>query len=139
MKQLILLILLVPLLSKGQPSLPQVFKTVNSQTTADTVQKDTIKHIMLCMLRAGEMMKMEHKRYRTGLHMSLIGTAGSMVFYYVGTKDPANNELSFAIAGACTVMNIIGVVLMIDSHKFTGKAGYYLKQAGSTLSVGMTF
>lgn len=139
MKHLILLIFLVPLLSKGQPSLPQVFKTVNSQTTPDTVQKDTIKHIMLCMLRAGEMMKMEHKRYRTGLHMALIGTAGSMVFYYLGSKDPANRELSMTLAGAFTVLNIVGVGIMIDSHKFTGKAGYYLKQAGSTLSVGMTF
>lgn len=147
MKHLILLIFLSGSLqaqvlidsSRNDSPTQRAYLLQHNSNDKDTIIKDTLRRIIYCMTKASEMMYLEHKQYKIGVLMLGFGTIGTFTFGYLGTQDAINRETNFGVAAVCSLMSIAGSIIMIDSHKYTKKAGYYLKQAGGDFTIGINF
>jgi hypothetical protein len=125
MKTLIFLMVLFPAIAFSQRSRP--------------TKSDTIRNVLTNLDLAGENLERYHKQYRTGLHFTLGSLALSGIVFGLGSQDPLNYQSYYTTAAVLSGFSLIGVFLMVDSHRFVKKSSFYLRNAGGQVSLGLTF
>ena len=76
-----------------------------------------------------------HKQYRDGLGMTIFGIGATIMGSSMSINDiksKGNGDVGFIIGGTGVLMLIIGNIIMIDSHKYIGRAGLGLNKNGIT-------
>lgn len=73
-----------------------------------------------------------HNQYTNGLGVSCIGLAGTIGGSFLLIKSPVAGIFVTGVFGA---LSIVGGIIMIDSHKWIGRAGVAITGNGVSLKI----
>lgn len=71
-----------------------------------------------------------HKQWNDGLGVCIFGLGATTLGTIMITEGEINNEVSITTTCVGGLATLIGSIIMIDSHKYIGKAGLKLNQNG---------
>jgi len=114
MKKLLLLLLLIPAFSQAQDTTTvQIINALNKQ--AEAINRISL-YLDYC-----------DGRYRTGTIMAMSGLgitgAGLLINSLGNGEGNSNSNAPIVVSGMGGLLTVIGGILIIDSHKWIGRAG----------------